>query len=139
MKSPETKSTEQRIQEFLDGTVYAVAGASNDRGKYGNMVLRSYVQAGRRAHPVHPSLGEVEGIAAYRRLADLPEPVHGLSIITPSPVTERLVEEAAAAGIQRLWMQPGAESQAALDRAAELGLETIARGPCLLVVLGFRG
>ena len=61
-----------------------------------------------------------------------------MSIITPPPVTERVVEEAAAAGVEHLWMQPGAESDAAVARAEELGLSVIAGGPCLLVVLGYR-
>jgi predicted CoA-binding protein len=48
-------------------------------------------------------------------------------------VTERIVEEAAAAGVTMLWLQSGAESPHALLRARELGIETIAGGPCLLV------
>ena len=48
------------------------------------------------------------------------------------------MEEAAAAGVRHLWMQPGAESPEAVARAEELGLSVIAGGPCLLVVLGFR-
>jgi uncharacterized protein len=127
-----------RIEEFLAGRTYAVAGASNDRSKYGNKVLRCYVQNGRVALPVNPNEREVEGIPCVRDLASLDEPVHGLSIITPPPVTEKLVEEAAKAGITRLWMQPGAESDEALERAEELGLSVIAGGPCILVVLGFR-
>lgn len=127
----------RRIQEFLAGEAYAVAGASNDRRKFGNQVLRSYLAAGRRAYPIHPLLEEVEGQKAYKRLEDLPERVHGLSIITPSVVTERLVEEAAAAGIPRVWMQPGAESRRALELADELGIDAIAGGPCVLVELGF--
>ena len=126
------------IREFLAGEVYAVVGASSDRSKYGNMVLRSYLQNGRRAIPVNPREGEVEGIATVPDLASLPEPVHGVSIITPPPVTERIVEEAAKAGLKRLWMQPGAESEKAVRRAEELGLSVIANGPCLLVSLGFR-
>lgn len=128
----------QRIQDFLGGSVYAVAGASRDRAKYGNKVLRCYLQNGRRAHPLHPSEREIEGVACVARLSELPEPVHGLSIITPPPISERLLGEAAAAGIRRLWLQPGAESPRVLERARELGLELIAGGPCLLVVLGFR-
>lgn len=128
---------QRRIREFLAGEVYAVAGASNDRRKFGNQVLRSYLQAGRRAHPIHPLLEVVEGLPAFKRLADLPERVHGLSIITPAQVTERLVEEAAEVGIARVWMQPGAESKRALELADQLGIETIAGGPCLLVALGF--
>jgi predicted CoA-binding protein len=64
--------------------------------------------------------------------------VHGVSIITPPPVTERVVEDAHSAGITRLWMQPGAESPRAIERCAELGIDVIAGGPCLLVVLGYR-
>lgn len=128
----------EHIAEFLAGRTYAVAGASRDRTKYGNKVLRCYQQAGRDVIAVHPRETEIEGALCVRDLASLPRPVHGLSIITPPPVTQRLVEEAARAGITRLWMQPGAESERAPARAAELGLTVIAGGPCLLVVLGFR-
>lgn len=128
----------ERIRDFLAGTVYAVAGASSDRSKYGNKVLRCYLQNGRRAIPVNPRETEVEGQAVAKDLASLPERVHGLSIITPPPVTEKLVEEAARAGITRVWMQPGAESAKAIERAKELGLSVIAGGPCVLVMLGYR-
>lgn len=127
------------IDEFLSHGPWAVAGASTDRSKYGNKVLRCYLQNERTpVYPVNPSAAEVEGLRAYADLASLPELVHGLSIITPPAVTEGLVEDAARAGIQRLWMQPGAESRRALERADELGLDVIAGGPCLLVVLGDR-
>lgn len=130
--------THADIDDFLAGTTYAVAGASTDRAKYGNKVLRCYQQHGRTAIPIHPRETEIEGAACVRDVASLPKGVHGLSIITPPPITERLVEEAAQAGITRLWMQPGAESPRAIERAKELGLAVIAGGPCLLVVLGYR-
>ena len=131
-------STAEKIRVFLDGSPFAVAGASSDRSKYGNKVLRCYLQHGRRAIPVHPSETEVEGVTAYPSLYAIPEPVHALSIITPPPVTERVVEQAAAKGVRHVWMQPGAESAKAIARAEELGLSVIAGGPCLLVVLGYR-
>ena len=53
-------------------------------------------------------------------------------------MTEKIVDEAAAAGIRYLWMQPGAESPAAIRKAEELGLTLIHSGPCVLVVQGFR-
>lgn len=128
----------ERIEDFLDGDRYGVVGTSVDRSKYGNKVLRCYMQAGHTAIPVHPRETTIEGLACVASIAALPKDVYGLSIITPPPITERIVEEAAAAGIKRLWMQPGAESDRAIARAAELGLSLIAGGPCLLVVLGFR-
>lgn len=126
------------IDDFLAGDTFAVVGASTDRAKYGNKVLRCYLQNDLTAIPVHPSASEIEGVACVPSLSALAEPVHGVSIITPPPITERVVEEAAELGLTRLWMQPGAESEDALARAEELGLSVIARGPCLLVVLGFR-
>ena len=126
------------IEAFVAGKVFAVVGASNDRSKYGNKVLRCYLQHGRHAIPVNPNATTVEGIAAVPDLASLPQAVHGASIITPPDVTEAIVEQAAEAGITRLWMQPGAESERAIERAKELGLSVIAGGPCVLVVLGFR-
>jgi len=128
----------QRIEDFLAGRAYAVAGASQDRSKYGNKVLRCYQQNGRTVYAVNPRDTSVEGAPCVKDLASLPGPVHGLSIITPPPVTERLVEDAHAAGITRIWMQPGAESPRAIERCRELGIECIAGGPCVLVVLGYR-
>jgi predicted CoA-binding protein len=130
--------TQEKIKAFLAGAPHAVVGASTRRDKYGNKVLRSYLQRGRPVHCVHPTEVEIEGVPCVRSIAELPDGVHGLSIITPPPVTERVVREAAEKGIRRLWMQPGAESRVALDLAAELGLDVIAGGPCLLVALGFR-
>jgi predicted CoA-binding protein len=127
-----------RIRAFLAGSVFAVVGASADRTKYGNKVLRAYLQNGLQVFPVNPRQAEIEGLRAYPDLAALPGPVHGLSIVTPPAVTERIVEDAAAAGIRHVWMQPGAESAAALQRAEELGLNTIGGGPCVLVTLHYR-
>ena len=126
-----------RISAFLAGGPHAVVGASRDRAKYGNKVLRCYMQHQRSVYPVNPPATEVEGLPAYADLGALPEAVHGISIITPPQITEAIVEEAAAAGIEHLWMQPGAESPRAVERAAALGLSLIADGSCILVVLGY--
>jgi predicted CoA-binding protein len=130
--------TQALIDDFLVGKVFAVVGASTDRAKYGNKVLRCYLQNDLVAWPVNPHAEEVEGVPCYPDLASLPEAVHGVSIITPPPVTLKVVEDAAAAGVKRLWMQPGAESAEAVARAEELGMSVISGGPCLLVALGFR-
>lgn len=128
---------DSRIADFLSGDGFAVVGASSDRAKYGNKVFRCYLQHGRTAWPVNPNEPAVEGHTTYPDLASLPDPVHGASIITPPAITRRIVEQAAIAGIKRLWIQPGAEDQVSLVRAEELGISVIAGGPCLLVTLGF--
>ncbi len=132
-------TTTSPIEAFLDGSPFAVIGASHRRRKYGNKVLRCYLQNGRLAYPVNPNLETVEGRACYPNLTALTEhtPIHAASIITPSRITEQVVEEAGRLGIQHLWMQPGAESDHAIQRAVELGINVIAGGPCILVVMGY--
>ncbi len=132
-----TRSIPEIIEDFLAQGPYAVVGASADREKYGNKVLRAYFQSGREAWPINPQATEVEGHPAFASLSELPSVPRAISVITPPRVTEKVVEEAAAAGVEILWMQPGAESPAAVARAAELGLETIADGSCFLVAVGY--
>ena len=127
-----------QIQEFLAAGPFAVVGASNDRDKYGAKVLLAYRQQGLRAYPVNPRAQEVLGEPAFPDLASLPEPVPAISVITPPAVTEQVVEEAGATGVRYVWMQPGAESPRAVERARELGMSVIAGGPCLLVAVGYR-
>lgn len=126
------------IDAFLEGSPFAVVGASRDRRKYGNKVLRCYRQHDLEVYPVNPNASLVEGIRAYPNLASLPVPVHAVSVITPPRVTEQVVERLPSSEAKWVWMQPGAESEAAVARAEELGVRAISGGPCILVALGFQ-
>ena len=128
---------EQQITQFLAAPAFGVVGASSNRDKYGNKVLRCYQQANRSVIPVHPREKQVEGVECVAAVAALPANVESISIITPPQVTEKIVEQAAAKGIKNIWMQPGAESPAAVRYCEEQGLNVIADGSCLLVVLGY--
>lgn len=127
------------VRRFLAGAPLAVAGASRDRTKFGNRILRAYQRHGVRVFAINPGEADgpgIEGAPTVATIDDLPEPVHGLSIIAPPAVTEQIVEQAIAAGIEHLWMQPGAENPAAIERAESAGLSVIHGGPCVLVELG---
>ncbi len=129
--------SQEKIAAFFSWGPHAVVGASQDRDKYGNKVLRCYMQHQRRVFPVNPHAAQIEGLTAYAALDALPEPVHGLSITTPSYISETIVAQAVALGIGHVWMQPGAESPNATQRAEMAGLSVIADGSCILVVMGY--
>lgn len=120
---------------FLAAQSFAVAGASRDRSKYGNRVFQAIASSGRRVYPLNPSAMEVEGHAAYASIADLPEVPESLSIVTPPSVTRQVVRQAIAAGVQNIWMQPGAEDSQASQLARTAGLNVIDDGSCILVQL----
>ena len=109
-------SSQEQIEKFLSGKRFAVVGASQDRSKYGNKVLRVYQQNRYEVVPVNPKADEVEGLKTYPDLSSIPGTIDGVSIITPPAVTERVVQEAIQKGIKHIWMQPGAESEAAVQR-----------------------
>ncbi len=132
-----SRNVKSIIEDFLGEGPFAVVGASTDPWKYGHKVFRCYLQHGREVYPIHPTASEVAGHMAYPDLGSLPVVCPSLSVITPPPVTEKVVEIAGRVGVKRIWMQPGAESAKAIARAEELGMEVIAGGPCLLVVLGY--
>jgi uncharacterized protein len=129
---------QEKITKFLAGKRFAVVGASTDREKYGNKVLRVYQQNHMEVVPINPKAKEVEGLAAYPDLASIPGTIDGVSIITPPKVTEHVVAEAVQCGIKNIWMQPGAESREAIEAAERSGANVIAGGPCILVSLRYR-
>jgi predicted CoA-binding protein len=133
----ENQTIEEKIIQFLSADIFAVAGASTNRDKYGNKVLRCYQQHGRQVIPVNPRAEMIEGLPCVTSVTELPAGVKSLSIITPPKITEQIVEQAILHGIKNIWMQPGAQSSAAISRCEEAGINVIADGSCLLVVLGY--
>ena len=128
---------EERIDTFLGAAAFGVVGASSNRHKYGNKVLRCYLQNQRRVMPVNPVAKEIEGLECVPSVTDLYDEVSSISIITPPQETEKVVEQAIARGIKNVWMQPGAESARAVAACERAGVNVIADGSCVLVVMGY--
>src|SRR5262245_20835425 len=126
----------EKITQFFTSPAFAVLGASSRRHKYGNKVLRCYMQHHKRVIPVNPVEENIEGLPVVRKIADLPAEVKSISVVTSPAVTEKLVEEAIEKGIENIWMQPGAHSALAIERCERAGINVIA-GPCILQFLGF--
>lgn len=125
------------IETFLKAEAFGVVGASEDRSKYGNKVLRCYQMNNKVVVPVNPKAETIEGLKCVSSVSDLPDTVKSISVITPPAVTEKVVDAALARGITNIWMQPGAESDAAIARCKAAGVNLIADHSCLLVVLGY--
>lgn len=126
------------VAAFLAVGSFAVVGASADRAKYGNKVLRCYAQHGLPVVGVNPKLTVVENFACYPSLAAIPGQPRAVSIVAPPAIAPAIVADAQSAGVRHLWFQPGAEDAGAIATARSLGMTVVADGPCVLVALGFR-
>lgn len=127
----------EQIDTFMDADAFGVVGASSKPHKYGNKVLRCYQQNQHTVVPVNPVEEKIEGLACVASVTELPDQVSSISIITPPQVTEQVIEQAIAKGVKNVWMQPGAESAQAIAACEAAGINLIADGSCVLVVLGY--
>jgi predicted CoA-binding protein len=127
--------TKEQFDKFFASKAFGVVGASANRDKYGNKVLRVYLHHNMRVIPVNPREKEIEGVPCVAGIPELPSEVKSISVITPPAVTEQVVEMAIAKGIENIWMQPGAESPVAVDSCRKNNINVIADGSCILVVL----
>lgn len=125
------------IAAFLAVGSFAVVGASTDRQKYGNKVLRCYQQHGLPVVGVNPKLQTVEQASCHPRLLDVPGGPLAVSVVAPPAAARGILADALARGVRHVWFQPGAEDAAAIAEARAAGVNVIADGPCLLVQLGF--
>lgn len=126
-------------ERFLAGHRIAVVGASNDRKKFGNTIFRELVAHGYDAVPVNPRAGEIEGVAAYAGLTDVPGTVDGVMVIVPGDAAVEAVHAAAARGVAHVWLfrglgAPGAMSDASVAACAEHHLDVVA-GACPMMFL----
>ncbi len=112
----------------------AIIGASNDRSKFGNKSVRAHLQEGFTVYPVNPKEAEVEGIPAYKTIADVPGRPDRISLYVPPPIVLKLLPDIAAKGCDELWLNPGTESDEVLQEAKRFGLNVIQA--CSIVALG---
>ncbi len=123
---------EKQIVDFFDSPAFGVVGASSDTNKYGNTVLRAYLRKGLKVYPINPNESEIEGIPALADVSELPDEVKSISIITPPTVTKSVVDSAIKKNILNIWMQPGAQSEQAIEDCQNAGIDVIADGRCVL-------
>lgn len=120
------------IADFVGRRTWAVVGVSANPTKFGRRIYQDLRRAGYRVYAVNPHETEILGDRVYPNLAALPERPDVIDLVVPPSVSELIVKEAAAAGIRRVWMQPGAESQRAIDFCRASGIEVVAHA-CAMV------
>jgi predicted CoA-binding protein len=110
----------------------ALAGVSRSGRGFGNAVLKDLSRKGYEVLPVHPEASEIGGVRCYPSLGDLPKQPGGLVLVVPPDQTEKLVREAHETGIGRVWMQQGAESEAAIRYCEQHDLDVV-HGECIMM------
>ena len=112
----------------------AIIGASVDRSKFGNKAVRAFARQGYTVYPVNPKETHIEGLPAFKSIAEVPVRPNLVSVYLPPPVLLKVLPDIAARGCDELWLNPGTESAEVLAAAKGLGLNVIQA--CSIVGIG---
>jgi uncharacterized protein len=125
-------NTKQDIDGFLQEKTLAIVGLSRDPKSFSSMVNKELKAKGYRVIPVNPKAESIDGQKCFPNLTSLPEKVGGVILLTPPAETEKVVREAVAAGIGKIWIQQGAQSEAAVSFCRDNNLAAVT-GKCIMM------
>ena len=83
-------------------------------------------------YAVNPNIDKVLGDRCYHSLSELPQKPDVVDTVVPPAVTEQIVEECKELGIARVWMQPGSESEKAINLCVEKNIKVV-HDVCVMV------
>jgi predicted CoA-binding protein len=120
------------VEDFIGQKNLAIVGVSSDPHKFGNVAYHQLKKNGYHVFPINKNRDRIDGDICYNNLQALPKKVDGVIIVVPPQQTEQVVHEVEDAGIPRVWMQQGAESQEAIHFCQEHGIKEV-HGECILM------
>ncbi|MEK7475662.1 MAG: CoA-binding protein [Candidatus Coatesbacteria bacterium] len=120
------------IEDFMAQKTLALAGVRRRGDGFGHAIRKEMTQRGWDVRLVHHQTDEIQGLPCVRSVKEVAGQVGGLILVTHPNVTERLVREAADAGIRRIWLQPGSASKEAVRVCEERGIAVVSR-ECILM------
>jgi acetyltransferase len=94
---------DQSIQSFINPDSVAVIGVSPN-WSYINTIFKQFIalKTPPRVYPINPNYPEVDGVKAYPRLTDVPEPVELALISVRASLVPDALEQCAAKGVKAI-------------------------------------
>lgn len=112
--------------------IIAVVGVSDNISKYGYKIFTSLVKTGYNVYGVNPKLASLEGKRIYPDLEKLPQKPDIVITVVPPDITEKIVDDCINLKIGHIWMQPGSESQKAVEKAKSNNIQVT--NACFMVI-----
>ena len=127
----------ETIKKFLDKkNTIAFIGATMQKDKWGYKKYKEIKDAGFEVYPINPKYDSINGDKCFPDLKSLievlDEKLDFVITIIPPKVTEQIVEQCKIFGVDKIWMQPGSESEKAIKFCEENGIKAV-HGICIVV------
>lgn len=120
------------ITDFLSSKVFALAGVSNNKDKFGNYIYDELLKKGIKTYPINPNLTEYKGQKCYQNLESLPEKVDALICSIKPEKVINILADAQKADINKVWLQQGSESKEAIEFCNKHNINVISKR-CLMM------
>ncbi len=111
----------------------AVIGASNNPERYSHRAVLLLSEKGHTPYPVHPTLDEVAGLAAYETVRAIPADIDTATVYVSGRNQTKLAEDLLGKRVRRVIFNPGAENPDLASRLREAGVEVVVA--CTLILL----
>lgn len=111
----------------------AILGASNKPERYSYQAVVLLAEKGHTVFPVHPAIAEIDGHPTFKRLADIPTPVHTLTMYVSPAHSTVMADEIIAAKPYRVLFNPGTENPVLEEKLSVAGIAVV--HACTLVLL----
>jgi len=127
-----TKTIKTSTGNFLSQKNITMIGVSYNPKQFENTIYRSLKKKGFNVFPINPNVEKIEGDNYYPDLQSLPELVDGVVVHVPPSETEKIVVDLSQAGIKRVWLQQGSQSEKAVNFCEENGIDCV-NNDCILM------
>ena len=124
--------SQEKLKEFepiFSPLSIAIAGASENEGKMGTMMLKNFLKAGfkGRLYPVNPGGGSTLGLRIYSRIRDIPGPVDYVIVAIPADYVLDLVDDCAIKGVKAIQFFSAGFSETGHEAGIRLEHDMLAR------------
>jgi len=107
------------VQSFLEPKKLAIAGVSRNPKKFGRVVYEHLKKREFQVFAINPNVDSINGDPCYKTIADIPEEVYNLYIVTPKVQTKNVIQAAIDRGIKNIWIQQSSETTEAIELAEQ--------------------
>jgi len=114
----EKQVIDDKIKElFISSRVIALVGASNNKEKDSNKVMKFLQRAGYKVIPVNPTYinNFIHGEKVFGSLSDIKQKIDIVDVFRPSEEAEELAKQTIKIGANALWLQLDIKNDKARD------------------------
>lgn len=123
------------VEYLKKNPTIALVGATNDKSKYGNIILHDLINKGYKVFPINPRATTIDGHKAYKSLEDLlqEQKIDLVVFVVPPKITLEILKDCLRLNIKNVWIQPGAGDEEVRNFLKEHGFEYL-MDACVMVM-----